>query len=478
MLGTPLSLRLGKVSLLTIIALYVATSLALALLGAIALRPLHNPPWTLGHAFRLTFEALWGLGELLRENNQSGIYYTVAGAISVLGVLLPLLLLGSFVFKLLRHDPIKWRKVVSLEDDPKLGAVLSVRCYPGTSSALGDLTIRVFARVALTGSNPRSIFNSPLKLYYGGKLSDCSSIPYSSSGFPCMVRVPLSRKRSATASVTQKVFDINGNDVKTKNLELIAIASGVVLDSGESFVSIKQYKGNDIVAGQPQWIDAIEGQSPKRWLGWDNFDGNAELVIFVYGSMMNRGSMLATLPTLSESCGPSMATLKGWKRSWNTGSDPADQPERIWHGEGGNVFEGTIVSLGLAKRDNAECPGALYRITVSDLAKVDNRERDYTRINVTGSVDGLELKPTDTVYTYVPTDEAQQRLVEALADDRAVLSKDYLRLVKEGFTSLHPDGERMYHEHTPRFHGRIETLTLAETAPTGDTDGPVPPLTS
>lgn len=476
-LGTPLSLRLGKVSLLAIIALYVMTSIALAMLGTVALYRLHRPEWPFGHGLRLTYEALWGLGELLREDGQSTEYYLVAGAITVLGVLLPLLLLGSFVFKLLRHDPIQWRKNASLEDDPVLGTLLSIRFYPGTSSALGDLTIRVYARIALTGSNPRAVINIPLKVHYAGQLAEESSMPYSSSGFPCTARVPLSRKRSATASIVDGVFDVNGSDVPKENLEIIAIASGVVLDSGEGFVSVKRYDGNDILAGQPQWIDAIEGEAPKRWLGWDNFEGNAELVIFVYGSMVNRESMLKTLPSLSRACGPSIGSLKGWARSWNTGSDPKDQPERVWRGEKGEEFNGTIASLGIVKRDDEECPGALYRISVSDLAKVDKRERDYKRINVTGLVRGPELSPTATVFTYVPTDRAQQRLSRALDEEMAVLSTAYLQLVEEGFKALYSDGQHLYEKTTPRFHGRIETLTVAA-APESAENGVSPPLTS
>jgi hypothetical protein len=452
-------------------------STALSMLGAVILSLLHSPQWNFGHGLRLTFEALWGLGELLREDGQSAGYYLVAGATTVVEVLLPLLLLSSFVFKLLRHDPIKWRKKASLEDHPTLGTLLSIRFYPGTSSALGNLTIRVYARIALTESNPRSIINRPLKVRYADKVTEESSMPYSSSGFPCTARVPLSRKRNATASVVGGVFDIDGRDVRKENLEIIAIVSGVVLDSGESFVSVKRYGGNHILAGQPQWIDAVEGVAPKRWLGWENFEGNADLVIFVYGSMVNRESMLKTLPSLSKACGPSIAILKGWARSWNTGSDPKDQPERVWRGEKGEVFNGTIASLGIVQRDDTECPGALYRISVSDLARVDNRERDYKRINVTGLVRGPELNPTDTVFTYIPTDRAQQRLTRALADEKAVLSKGYLQLVREGFNALFPNGENLYETTTPRFHGRTETLTLAP-APESDGNNVSPPLTS
>ncbi|MFG1890299.1 gamma-glutamylcyclotransferase family protein [Micromonospora sp. NPDC049051] len=476
-LGTPLSLRLGKASLLVIVGSYVTLSVASAMLGAVALSLLHRPRWEYSRGLRLTFEALWGLGELLREDGQPAAYYVVAGVITVLGVLLPLLLLGSFVFKLLRHDPIKWRKKASLEDDPVYGALLTIRFYPGTSSELGDLCVRVYARIALTGANPRSIVNRPLRVRYGGELAEESRIPYSASGFPCSVRVPFSRRRTATASVVDGVFDIDGHDVSKENLEIIAIVSGVVLDSGESFVSVKRYLGDEVLAGQPQWIDAVEGEAPKDWLGWDNFEGNAELVVFVYGSMVSRDSMLKTLPTLPEACGPSVGFLSGWARSWNTGSDPKDQPERVWRGESGDVFEGTIASLGLVPKDGEECPGALYRISVRDLALVDNRERDYKRINVTGLVRGPELNPTDTVFTYIPTEEAQQRLVRARANNTAVLSTGYLRSVKEGFAALFPDSGNLYERTTPKFYGRIETLTFS-TAPESTTADRDPPLTS
>jgi cation transport regulator ChaC len=444
-LTTPYSLRLAHVSIGTIIAGYVAASLVAAAAIAAGLSALHTPRWAVGRAFRSSFATLWGLENLFAEQGQKPAYYVLAGAASVLGVIMPLLLLGSFVYKLLRHDPVQWRPKLSIEDNPEFGAVLSARFYAGTSSALGDLRITVYARVARTQAQPRIITNQRLNVIYHSVLADESRIPYSSSGFPCTVRIPLSKRREADATAAGDLIDVQGaEDLLRANVEFMVIVSGAILHSGDSFVSVHRYPASDgLLVGQPQWVDAVEDGQPNRWLGWDNFENNAELLVFVYGPLLDREAMRRTVPGLRNEDGPIAATLHGWQRAWNTGLDPQHLPRSIRAGEERAPFGGVITTLGLRPTEEAQCLGALYKVSVRDLWRVDRRERDYVRTDVTGHITAEDLNRQATIITYVPSEPAV-RLARGAGTIGRIRPQRYLDVATNGYGQLYGPNQKVF----------------------------------
>ncbi len=73
----------------------------------------------------------------------------LAVANALVSVLLPIFVLGAFVFKLFRHDPLVWRRGVTIEAHPSGYYVLAARFYNHLKVATAD--VRVLIRNLTTG---------------------------------------------------------------------------------------------------------------------------------------------------------------------------------------------------------------------------------------------------------------------------------------------------------------------------------------
>lgn len=169
------------------------------------------------------------------------------------------------------------------------------------------------------------------------------------------------------------------------------------------------------------------------------------VLLFAYGSLVSPASAASTLryrpPPLD---GPLPATLAGYRREWNVGSNRESHPERLLVESDGRPFAGTLAVLGLIEDPDAECTGALYRLSQHDLVLLAARERNYSLVEVDlahpaagidhGAPSGSERSPT--VLTYVPRPEALARLLAARTAGSAVVQLDYRRRVECAFEAL------------------------------------------
>jgi gamma-glutamylcyclotransferase (GGCT)/AIG2-like uncharacterized protein YtfP len=236
------------------------------------------------------------------------------------------------------------------------------------------------------------------------------------------------------------MIELQGAVVRRDHCEILVLVSGTVVYTGDNFLSVKRYiASNDLLEGQPQWIDADADpeSDPRTWNGWDNFEGNAEFYLFVYGSLVSEKSLKRTIPGgLGEGAGPTPAVLQDWHLAWNVGSEVHSQPERLWTCADGSPFGGIIASLGLLHSQGTQARGAVYRIPVNTLGAFDERERDYDRIEVTGYVSWENMNPEATVHTFVPTAQSQEVMRRGIEEGRAVASEDYVNLIREAFVEL------------------------------------------
>src|SRR5262249_26154181 len=157
---------------------------------------------------------------------------------TLLGVLLPIFMLGAFVFKLFHQEPLTWRKIVSIESRYNQPPLLVFRFYNSSTSDLVNMNIVVIARVLSTGE-PRTITNVKLPvLERTGKLVDDASWPYSRSGVPFSIRVQLGDGLSARETVDRGLLCLPGRDeaVECSRVAFLLVASGQVLESGNSFL--------------------------------------------------------------------------------------------------------------------------------------------------------------------------------------------------------------------------------------------------
>jgi cation transport regulator ChaC len=195
--------------------------------------------------------------------------------------------------------------------------------------------------------------------------------------------------------------------------------------------------------------------------------------VFGYGSLTMPESVAVTLnrPVGRDAMIP--AELSGWRRSWNVGSDRNSHPERTIYNPDGSVFDGVMAALGLVRETaDVQCNGAVFSVSREDLARLDVRERNYHRIDVSHLVT-YDGKPDDcTVFVYVPRAEAVERLEHALKTPAlrpAAIRRSYLEQTRAGFSLL---GEPELHrfDAAPMPDIEIRDLRL-ESGPAGASPG-------
>ena len=73
------------------------------------------------------------------------------------------------------------------------------------------------------------------------------------------------------------------------------------------------------------------------------------MFVFGYGSLVSPESIESTLRHGIDRSTVEYARLRGWKRSWNVGSDKRSHPERTFRLADGSEFDGVTVVLGIER---------------------------------------------------------------------------------------------------------------------------------
>jgi cation transport regulator ChaC len=437
LLVTPLAVRLSQWSLKRLVALYIAASLVVTLVLGLGLYATARPHRDLWPTLRATFSVLWGDGELLTADGQTVPYYVLAASVAVAGTIMPLFFLGAFVFKLFRRETIVWRDGLSVIDYRDLGPTLVFRFYNGSRSPLVDVSIRVSSRVS-SRQPPPLLVNNWMDVFIVDHLAAEACFPRLDPGMPSTVRTPLGGNTTADAIAAGPTIPVPGYEggVQDKALvEFMVVARGTVLATGDSFVSFHHYSAGDVVSGHPQEISFEPAQRPEQWAGWDRYDDHQDIFLFAYGSMVNVESIASTLAyTPTPANGPIPAVLEGFERRWNVGVSATSREDRIYERRDGTRFTGMLVYLGIAPSDGGRCTGAVYRLSSHDLWRLDLRELNYLRIDVSETVKWSGRPAGCLVYTYQPKDEVKYRLIDK--GEVVVIRQGYLRLVRDGFAAM------------------------------------------
>ena len=143
------------------------------------------------------------------------------------------------------------------------------------------------------------------------------------------------------------------------------------------------------------------------------------------------------------------AECAGWERRWNYGYRL--DPSRYTGSEVDRID--TVVALGIVPVDGASMNGVIARVTPDELARLDQRERDYEQVDVTEAVTVLDEHssphPVDTVITYVPTERPLAVYRDARDRGRAGIEIRYWNLVDGAFEALAPGHGDRYRTTTP-----------------------------
>lgn len=165
--------------------------------------------------------------------------------------------------------------------------------------------------------------------------------------------------------------------------------------------------------------------------------GANEQFVFGYGS-------LATIPAPTVK-----ASLQGFARRWNAAMDNrVTLPGYKYYIDPvtGDRPEVYVTYLGIHPEADAAVEGVLMPVDGSRLARLDGRERNYVRVEVT---DRISPSAPGRVHAYVPSDAARDRLAAGMAAGTAVIDNNYLTGVEAGFAALGPSALERFRATTP-----------------------------
>jgi cation transport regulator ChaC len=460
-LVTPLAVRLSQWSLKRLVAVYVVASIVVTGLLGLGLWATARPRRDLWLTLRQTFSVLWGDGDLLTTGGQSILYYLLAAAVAVAGTIMPLFFLGAFVFKLFRRNPMVFRRDLAVIDYRDLGPTLVFRFYNGTRSPLIDVSVRVASRVS-SRQPPPLLVNKWMDLFIIDYFTGEVCFPRLDPGMPSTIRAPLGGTTTADAIGAGPTIPVPGYEggVQDKSLvEFMVVVKGTVLATGDGFTSFRYYSAADVVSGHPQEISFDPAQRPEEWDGWQSYDAHQDIFVFAYGSMVNVESIASTLAYRPiPANGPYAATLDGFERRWNVGVSATSRDDRVYLRRDGTLFTGMLAYLGIVPSQGGRCVGAVYRLSSHDLWRLDLRELNYTRLDVSDRVTWPGKPAGCLVYTYMPKDEVKYRLIDN--GEVAVIRQGYAKLVRDGFAVLGADVLDEYDRTLPQTAYQVEDLSF------------------
>jgi gamma-glutamyl AIG2-like cyclotransferase len=187
------------------------------------------------------------------------------------------------------------------------------------------------------------------------------------------------------------------------------------------------------------------------------------MYVFAYGSLLS--------PAGHPPQGAQPARLHGWQRWWGVAMDNTRDLPRYKHYLDG---QGRRPAVHVAFLDLVPAPGQWVNgvalpVGAEQLARLDARERNYRRVEVSGGLDGVRGGP---VWTYVGLDEARERRRHGLDTGRLVVSREYHERVLDGFAALGPRQLADFQASTAPLPCPLADLQVVHDAPTAARSAP------
>jgi gamma-glutamylcyclotransferase (GGCT)/AIG2-like uncharacterized protein YtfP len=161
--------------------------------------------------------------------------------------------------------------------------------------------------------------------------------------------------------------------------------------------------------------------------------------VFGYGSLLERHG---------GADGPMICELAGYRRVWNVAMDNTRTLPGYKHyvdrdtGARGPWF---VTFLNIVPDPDATVNGAMFEVDEALLERLDRRERNYERIDVSSHIaDAVAGR----VWAYVGSRPAVQRFELGCRTGRAVISRDYRDRVREDFAAAGADALARFDELT------------------------------
>lgn len=159
--------------------------------------------------------------------------------------------------------------------------------------------------------------------------------------------------------------------------------------------------------------------------GGSDLDRTSRAYVFGYGAL-----------TASRFRSARVVHLEGFRRTWNVAMDnrvtvPGYKyyvdPETAARPE---VF---VTFLNLTEDSHCAVNGVVLPVDEQDLQSLDERERNYVRLDVT---DRIAERIDGTVWAYIASPAGQRRYEQGIKNGSAVVDEAYFQLVRDQFAAL------------------------------------------
>ncbi len=181
--------------------------------------------------------------------------------------------------------------------------------------------------------------------------------------------------------------------------------------------------------------------------------------VFGYGSLV-LCDLLAEFLGRPLDSGDGPCRLEGYRRTWNVAMDNRVRlPDYKFYldpvtGQAPGVF---VAYLNVMPAVGRRVNGLVIRVDQDQLERLDRRERNYYRIDVTDKID--VFRP-GRVWVYVGKPEGVARYEEGLRTGTLVVTRGYLDLVDEAFAALGEAQLAEYRDTTDPMPGPVVDLEL------------------
>ena len=104
-----------------------------------------------------------------------------------------------------------------------------------------------------------------------------------------------------------------------------------------------------------------------------------------------------------------------------------------------------VVFLNIVRCTGARVNGLVREVARAELIELDSRERNYSRTDISAHI----APPLEgTVWAYIGAPDAEERFQKGLAEQRAVIERQYCEGVKRQFAALGKQALREYENRT------------------------------
>lgn len=131
--------------------------------------------------------------------------------------------------------------------------------------------------------------------------------------------------------------------------------------------------------------------------------------------------------------------LKGFRRIWNVAMDNRNDLQGYKHylevKEDGKRIRSPyyVTFLNIEPYPNSEVLGVLFKVDRKMLARLLARERNYELLNISKY---LDFESSPQAYAFVATSSGIQRFKQGIANNSAVISKEYFESVTGAYENL------------------------------------------